>query len=112
MEFNTELFDTLGHYETYTNDIIVNGTNIGRADVIVDTQDDTMNYIEWPGINEEFRNLGYGTMALNLLAIKYGRIFFAPADENSKRLYDRIANEITVDLPPVDQGYGVYYIQK
>ena len=43
---------------------------------------------------EEFRNKGYGTQILKMLAQKYGKIYLCPTDENNERLYARIGEEI------------------
>lgn len=43
---------------------------------------------------EAFRNKGYGTQILKMLAQKYGKIYLCPTDENNERLYARIGEEI------------------
>ena len=112
MKLVEKLFDKEGNYETYTEDIVVDGQKVGRADVIVNTEDEDMNYVEWIYIEDEFKNKGYGTQAFKMLAEKYGYIYFAPCDERNKSMYERFAEEITTNTPEVDQGFGVYFMKK
>lgn len=111
MKLEKKLVKTLGTWETYAIDILVDNKKVGSADVMINTNDTDEVYIEWVGINEEFRNQGLGTKALNLLAETYGFIYFAPTDEDNQRLYERIADEYEVNIPEVDLGFGVYYME-
>lgn len=110
MKLHTELFDIEGTYTTYTEDIMVDGIKVGRADTIVNSEEDEV-YLEWIAIDEDFRGQGYGTQAMKMLAKKYSFIYFAPCDERNKELYERIAEEMESDAPDVDQGFGVYYME-
>lgn len=110
LTLTTNLFDTEGTYITYTEDIMVDGIKVGRADTIVNSEEDEV-YLEWIQIDDEFRGQGYGTKAMQMLAEKYGYIYFAPCDERNKELYERFAEEIEYNAPEVDQGYGVYYME-
>ncbi len=94
--------------------IVVNGLEVGEADVLVEDGDD-YGYLERLDIDEKYRNNGYGTKALRALAEKFERIIFAPDNEDAKRLYSRIADELkSADYDSfgfaIDQGYGVYEI--
>lgn len=113
IELKKELFDELAGYETYTTEILLDGVKVGRADVIVPPEEESDQvYVEWIGIDEEYRNQGIGTQVINMLAEEYGFIYFAPCDEDNVRLYERIAEEMTEDTPEVDQGFGVYFLEK
>lgn len=111
MKINTTVFDTEGTWTTYKNEIEVDGQKVGTAYTMVDSEDDRV-YLEDIGIDKEYRNKGYGTQAINMLAKMHEYIYFAPTDENNQRLYERIAEEMECDVPEVDQGYGVYFIEK
>lgn len=108
--FNKNLFDTEGTWETYTKDILLDGVKIGRADIILDTDNEDEVYLEWIGIDEEHQNKGYGTQVMHMLAKEYGFIYFAPCDEDNVRLYERFAEE-TNDFDEVNQGFGVYFME-
>lgn len=111
LTLNTSLFDQEGTYETYVAEILLDGNKVGRADIIIDTEDDAEVFLEWIGIDEEFRGQGLGTQVMTMLAKEYGFIYFAPADERNQELYERIAKEYDTNTPEVDQGYGVYYME-
>lgn len=106
------LFDTEGTWETTKNEILQNGVKVGTAYTIVNAEDDRKTYLEDIVIEEEYRNQGIGTWAINELAKEAGFLYFAPTCENNQRLYERIAEEYNTNVPEVDQGYGVYFIEK
>lgn len=111
LEIKKQLFDTEAGYETYTCDILLDEIKIGRADVIVPPVDESEEvYLEWVGIDEEYRNQGIGTEVIKRLAEEYKFLYFAACDEDNVRLYERIAEVYDVNTPDVDQGFGVYYI--
>lgn len=112
VEIKKTLVDELGTWETYKNEILVDGQKVGIAFTMTDTENDDKTYLEDIVIDRDYRNKGYGTQAINLLAKKHGYLYFAPTDEDNQRLYERIAEEITTDAPEVDQGFGVYFIEK
>ena len=113
MKLQKKLFDELNGYKNYTVDVIVENEKVGRVDIIVPPEEESNEvYIEMITINKDQRNKGYGTEALNMLAEEYGFIYMAPDDENNQRLYKRIGEEYTVNTPEVDQGFGVYFIEK
>lgn len=109
---NIELIKTYENEEdSYTNicfDIQVNGVTVGDCSVLVD---ETSAYCERIDINEDQRNQGYGTAALQELSSEYGDIIVAPDNEDAQRLYDRIGYEYSgEDADYIDQGFGVYRI--
>ena len=106
------LFDTEGNWETIEHTIVLEEQEVGKAYTITYKGDD-VSYLEDIYIKAEYRNNGIGTAAIQELAKKYGYIYFAPTDENNKRLYDRIAQEepAHMDRDAVDQGFGVYYLE-
>lgn len=112
MKLETTIFDTEGTWTTRKNEIIMNGQKVGTAYTMTDSEDEDRTYLEDIVIKAECRNKGYGTQAIRTLAKEYGYIYFAPTDENNKRLYERIAEEMETDVPEVDQGYGVYFLEK
>lgn len=72
--------------------------------------DDTA-YCERIDIDEEYRNNGYGTSALNELSEMFDGITVAPDNEDAKRLYERIGCESRYENADyIDQGFGVYDI--
>lgn len=111
ISFKSTLRDTLGTWEIYDNDIIIGGEKVGEVSTEKNTEDDRETFVEYIQIDADKRNQGLGTKALKELAKKEGRIFFAAEDENSQRLYDRIAEPYDVNAPEVDQGFGVYYME-
>lgn len=118
MKIETKEFDKLENWITYENEIIVDDQVIGKAYTMVqyDEDGDKENevYLEDIDIYEEFRNQGHGTQAIKMLAEENEFLFFAPTDENNQRLYERIASDMEEemsDVPEVDQGYGVYFLE-
>lgn len=100
-----------GQWKTYRYDIFEDGVKVGDATVVEPPEDgNDETYLEYIEIKKEFRNKGIGSEAIKDIANKYWFLFFAALDENSARLYDRIANHYEVNTPEIDQGYGVYYI--
>lgn len=112
LNLKTTLFDTEGTWETYKHEILVDGQTVGTAHTMTDIENDDETYLENIDICEGYRNKGYGSQTFYKLAEKYDYIYFAPTDENNQRLYERIAEEMTVDVPEVDQGYGVYFLER
>ena len=106
------LFDTEAGWETIEHTIVSDELEVGKAYVITKEGEDE-SYLEDIVIEEEHRNKGLGTAAIRALAKEYGYIYFAPTDENNKRLYDRIAEEEPAykDHDAVDQGFGIYYLE-
>lgn len=90
-------------------DILLGGEKIGSAEI--DTSDGSA-YIERIDVKESFQRNGYGTTTLNYLSGFYGEIYLAPDNEDAKRLYERLGEDVS-HIDPwayVDQGYGVYKI--
>ena len=89
--------------ETKVGGIIFNDEYDGRA------------YLENIDVDADYRNQGIGTEAMKIFAeLNRDRgIYFAPDNEDAKRLYDRIAEEMSVSEyneygGNMDQGYGIY----
>ena len=99
-------------WDTVEHDIYAGDDLVGKAYTITYKGDD-VSYLEDIYIKAEYRNNGIGTATIQALAKKYGYIYFAPTDENNKRLYDRIAQEepANMDHDAIDQGYGVYFLE-
>lgn len=119
MNIKTTKFDELENWVTYKNEIIVDDQVIGKAYTMVEFDEDgdkeDQVYLEDIDIEEEFRNQGYGTQAIQLLAEENEFLYFAPTDENNQRLYKRIASDMEEemsDVPEIDQGFGVYFLEK
>ena len=106
------LFDIEGDWEAIEHTIISGDTKVGKAYIITKEGEDE-SYLEDITIEEAHRNKGYGTQTIRALAAQYGYIYFAPTDENNKRLYDRIAEEEPTykDHDAIDQGYGIYCLE-
>lgn len=111
MKLEKKLYGREGYWEAWEYKIYKENIAVGQAVIITSPKDDSETYVEWIHIEEEHRNKGLGTEALRKLAAEYGYIYFAPADEDNKRLYERIAEEIESNAPEVDQGFGVYYME-
>ena len=107
-----KLFDTESGWETIEHTILHEEQEVGKAYIITYKGADE-SYLEDIYVKAEYRNNGIGTATIQALAKKYGYIYFAPTDENNKRLYDRIAQEepANMDHDAIDQGYGVYYLE-
>lgn len=96
------------NYVSLSYDILKEGTSVGGATVMSDSG---YTYCDRIDIDENFRNLGIGTAALQLLSEEFGGLVVAPDNENARRLYDRIGCEWNgEDAPYIDQGFGVYEI--
>ena len=80
-------------------------------DILNDVMADDTAYCERIDIDEEYRNNGYGTSALNELSEMFDGITVAPDNEDAKRLYERIGCESRYENADyIDQGFGVYDI--
>ena len=112
LKLKKELYDQLENWETEKHEILKDEELIGTAYTMLDTEDDAEVYLEDIEIDKNYRGQGIGTWVINKLAEEYGFIYFAPTNENNKRLYERIAEEYAVNTPEVDQGFGVYFIEK
>lgn len=113
LKLERKLFDELEGYKTYTNDIMLDGKKIGRADIIVAPEEKTDEvYLEWIGIDEEYRGQGFGTEAIMMLVEEFKFLYFAACDEQNAKFYSRIGEEYNGENDQVDQGYGIYFIEK
>lgn len=88
----------------------VRGVEVGNASVIV--YDDGDAYVERIDVDDGYRNRGYGTAMLKQLAAMYGDVYLAPDNDDARRLYARLGDDVTGkgSWGYVDQGYGVYAI--
>lgn len=86
------------------------GVEVGSASVIV--YDDGDAYVERIDVDDGYRNRGYGTAMLKQLAAMYGDVYVAPDNDDARRLYARLGDDVTGkgSWGYVDQGYGVYAI--
>ena len=103
----TKRYENDGYEDVYFD--IVNEENVvvGSCNIMAD---DTA-YCERIDIDENYRNRGYGTSALNQLSEMFDGITVAPDNENAKRLYERIGYESHYENADyIDQGFGVYDI--
>ncbi|QXN86274.1 GNAT family N-acetyltransferase [Tetragenococcus halophilus] len=119
MNIKTKEFDNLENWITYENQIFVNNELLGKAYSMVEYDEDgdkkEQVYLEDIIIYEQYRNQGFGTQAIKMLAEENEFLYFAPTDENNQRLYKRIASDMEEemsDVPEVDQGFGVYFLEK
>lgn len=103
-KINTQNEDSYTYY-MYTASI--DGQDIGSASVMTD---DKSTYVDRIDIDEAHRNHGYGTAFLMALRGIYGRLVIAPDNEDARRLYDRLGEDVSRDYWMVDQGLGVYAI--
>ena len=92
-------------------EVEADGTIIGGGSMMEDEDGDC--YLERLDIEEEHRNQGHGTKALQELVDVYGSYFLAPDNEDAQRLYERVADEMKqADYDKfgfaIDQGFGVY----
>nr|DAG63865.1 MAG TPA: acetyltransferase domain containing protein [Caudoviricetes sp.] len=88
----------------------VGGVDVGGASVIVYDSGDA--YIERIDVDDGYRNRGYGTAMLKQLAALYGAVYLAPDNDDARRLYVRLGDDVTSNgsWGYIDQGYGVYAI--
>ena len=88
----------------------VGAVEVGSASVIL--YDDGDAYIERIDVDDGYRNRGYGTAMLKQLAAEYGNVYLAPDNEDARRLYARLGDDVTSvgAWGYVDQGFGVYAI--
>lgn len=112
LQMTKELIGREGTWVNYRYEILKDEELVGTAYTMLDTEDDAEVYLEDIEVDKEYRGQGIGTWAINKLAEEVGFLYFAATDEDNKRLYERIAEEYTVNTPEVDQNYGVYYIEK
>lgn len=109
---NIEIKETRNQENYISLDIYADGILVGEAGIMLPGEDDEDQscYLERLDIDEEHRGQGIGTEAIYKLDRMYDDLFFAPDNEDAKRLYDRIATDVSDDYWMVDQGFGVYRI--
>lgn len=82
--------------------------------------DDDSAYIERIDVDERFRGLGIGTAAIAEICEDFGRVYAAPDNADSARLFGRLGEKVVGDdvdaaapmdcLYYLDQGFGVYEV--
>ena len=97
-------------------DVVVDNNVVGEGRMIAPDDEKGIYYLERLDIDKPYRNKGYGTKTLEQLRGEYGDYYFAPDNEDAKRLYDRVANVLTSSEYDefgfaVDQGFGVYKLE-
>ena len=95
--------------------ITVDGLEVGCGTLMPPESEDDFYYLERIDIDEQYRNLGYGTQALLKLKDIIGGYYLSADNADAQRLYDRIADQISdADYNrfgfAVDNGFGVYSI--
>ena len=87
----------------------VNRKHVGDATVY---EFENGTYIERLDIVDIFRNRGYGTKFVSWLANRYGCVYAAPDNKDSKRFFDRMGDDESYgEFGGFDQGFGVYKIE-
>jgi len=104
--------------ETVTYVMYVNGEKVGYAYVTEflkgkeDNESDGMDaYIDRIDIYDGYRNKGFGSTFIAWISGQYDRVFAAPDNLDSQRLFDRIGREHYGEYGGFDQGFGVYEIR-
>lgn len=92
-------------------DIKLNGETVGTVAIRIY---DDYSEIDRIDIDEKYRNKGIGTAVLGDIAGEFDTTYIVPDNENAKRLYERIGEEVTSGevYENLDQGYGVYQLDK
>lgn len=92
-------------------DIKLNGETVGTVAIRIY---DDYSEIDRIDIDEKYRNKGIGTTVLGDIAGEFDTTYIVPDNENAKRLYERIGEEVTSGevYENLDQGYGVYQLDK
>ena len=92
-------------------DIKLNGETVGTVAIRIY---DDYSEIDRIDIDEKYRNKGIGTTVLGDIAGEFDTTYIVPDNENAKRLYERIGEEVTSGevYENLDQGYGVYRLDK
>ena len=106
---------TINKLENGLYEIELEGNIIGGGSMIEAENEEDFNYLERIDIDEEHRGRGYGTKALYALKEVYGEYFLSPDNEDAKRLYEKVADEIKQSDYDrfgfaIDNGFGVYEI--
>lgn len=108
MEINRETsLDPEGTFQS--RGIILNGKQVGTVGINIY---DDFTLIERLDVDEEYRNKGIGSKIITDIASEFDTTYIVPDNENAKRLYERLGDEVTDDdvVEYLDDGYGVYEI--
>lgn len=108
MEINRETsLDPEGTFQS--RGIILNGKQVGAVGINIY---DDFTLIERLDVDEEYRNKGIGSKIITDIASEFDTTYIVPDNENAKRLYERLGDEVTDDdvVEYLDDGYGVYEI--
>lgn len=71
-------------------DILLNGKKIGFVEAFK-----SLHYIQSIGIDEDYRNNGYGTQVLKWFANTQDCVYICPDNGDAERLYERLGDEIS-----------------
>lgn len=84
-----------------------------QADVL---ELDDCGYVQRIDVDEDCRNNGIGTAAIRQIGMDFWRLYFAPDNADSARLFARLGEKVEgliVDNTPMDcldAGYGIYEV--
>lgn len=92
-----------------TYSIILDGAAVGLIEISSDIYMAGDVYVDYIQVDDGYTGRGIGTAALKALCEEVGRIYLAPSDDKSQRLYARLGTE-TDKYEELGQGYGVYTI--
>lgn len=127
-EIKREEQDYYGVNNYVTFEICFEGAKVGEAVVKEPLTEEQVGELEIPYserdtylgwthcdslvVDEEYRNCGIGTAALEKLAEIYGSFTITPTNTDNQRLYERLGSEDLTyqDAYYTDQGYGVFEI--
>ena len=119
LEMTRKLTENEENYKFYDIDIMLDGKKIGYAEMFIVTEiskygedfNEDFSYIKSIEIDEEYRNNGYGTKVLTDLAAEFDGIYICPDNENAKRLYARLGEEVNAPecLECATDEYEVMY---
>ena len=98
-------------YYMHVYDILADDEEAGSIELVY-KEDLDEQYVDYLFVEEDFRGQRIATKALDLLVEIYEFIYFAAEDEYSQSLYEQIAEEYNGENYEVDQGYGVFFIEK
>lgn len=92
----------------YDAKVYENNVEIGYVTYFVyDEEDEHIAYADSLEIFDNFRNKGFGTQALKVLAQKYDGLYICPTNDANERLYSRLG--IFIPESQVPDCYGDLY---
>lgn len=84
-----------------------------QADVL---EIDDCGYVQRIDVDEGYRNNGIGTAAIRKMKEDFWRLYFAPGNEDSARLFARLGETVEgiiidgTELDCLDEGFGIYEV--